>query len=164
MHSSIPKTDSPSTWMYPSESQLHAAITRKGFAVPRDDAKYILLMHNVVNEQCWQEICKYERIIRDDDGNKQECSLKRFMGRPNDCSPKAWFKSNILGYVRPFDRHDWYVQRPDGTECRYVIDFYTGPPADSAQVSVHLDVRPALDSFSSAWLRLKYQWRQYFVQ
>lgn len=24
----------------------------------------------------------------------------------------------------PFDRHDWVVERPDGTEVRYIIDYY----------------------------------------
>ncbi len=43
----------------------------------------------------------------------RECGaprLKRFMGRPNEYSPKARLL-NLLGYKLPFDRHDWVVDR-----------------------------------------------------
>ena len=36
--------------------------------------------------------------------------LKRFMGRPQEYSPKARLL-NFLGYKLPFDRHDWVVDR-----------------------------------------------------
>jgi hypothetical protein len=62
------------------------------------------------------------------------------------------------GYKLPFDRHDWVVDRC-GSEVRYVIDFYSGAPAAGAQASMHLDVRPALDSFGAALDRLRMQWR-----
>lgn len=40
------------------------------------------------------------------------------------------------------------VARADGTEARYVIDFYAGKiaPGSNVPVGMHLDVRPALDS------------------
>jgi cytochrome c heme-lyase len=60
-----------------------------------------------------------------------EVKLARFMGRPKDITPKAFFRS-LLGRVclglgdqpvllwryacrqeKPFDRHDWYLQRGD---------------------------------------------------
>lgn len=49
----------------------------------------------------------------------------------------------------PPGRHDWVVKRADGTEARYVIDFYAGkaPPGSNMPVAMHLDVRPALDSY-----------------
>ncbi len=88
--------------------------------------------------------------------------LKRFMGRPKDISPKAFIKS-LFGYALPFDRHDWIIDS-NGTETRYVIDFYKGtvgktvsrsngspPPA----IAMHLDVRPAVDSPSTAFIRAK---------
>jgi cytochrome c heme-lyase len=155
--SSIPRTDSPTPWLYPSESQLHAAITRKGFPVPFDHTKYILLMHNLVNEQCWQHICRYERVASDTTGT--ELSLKRFQGRPGQWTPRSWFKANILGHVAPFDRHDWIVQRADGSECRYVIDFYNGRPSVEEQVAVYLDVRPAIDNVAGLLLRLRHFYR-----
>jgi hypothetical protein len=43
------------------------------------------------------------------------------------------------------------------TVRRYVIDFYNGAPS-GLPVAVHLDVRPALDSGSALWDRLKMQW------
>jgi cytochrome c heme-lyase len=61
------------------------------------------------------------------------------------------------GYKLPFDRHDWVVDRC-GREVRYVIDFYAGAPAPGAQASMHLDVRPALDSFGAVVDRLRMQW------
>lgn len=122
-------------------------MTKKGHSVPQSMSDHILLMHNVVNEQCWQEICKWEKRYSLD--GKNDCSLKRFQGRPDTLSPKAWIKSNLLGYVRPFDRHDWIVQRADGTEVRYILDFYSGRPVSGVPVAIHLDVRPALDSFQA---------------
>ena len=42
--------------------------------------------------------------------------LVRFVGRPQDYSPKARLL-NLLGYKLPFDRHDWTVDRC-GTQVR----------------------------------------------
>lgn len=61
----------------------------------------------------------------------------------------------------PFDRHDWVVVRPDGTEVRYIIDYYHDDArAGENQVpklhdmdsvkSISVDVRPALDSVDAA--------------
>jgi Cytochrome c/c1 heme lyase len=50
----------------------------------------------------------------------------------------------------PFDRHDWIVRRPrTNEEVRYVIDYYSAPPESDGSPAFSLDVRPALDSFSS---------------
>jgi len=55
----------------------------------------------------------------------------------------------------PFDRHDWIVRRPrDGTEVRYVIDYYSTPPTPDGAPGFALDVRPALDSFESVQQRM----------
>lgn len=43
--------------------------------------------------------------------------LKKFMGRPQEYSPKARLL-NFLGYKLPFDRHDWVVDRC-GREVRF---------------------------------------------
>lgn len=40
---------------------------------------------------------------------------------------------------------------------RYVIDFYNAAPQPDGPVAMHLDVRPALDSPSSLWARLRMQ-------
>lgn len=115
---------------------------RKGFsAAAPEDCNPIVHIHNIVNEQCWQQVLAWEAM------NPHECeiSLKRFRGRPDDLSPKAWIMTHLLGYRRPFDRHDWIVDRC-GKEVRYVIDFYPGRPIDGIPASFYLDVRPALDS------------------
>lgn len=52
-------------------------------------------------------------LLRSECGNPK---LTRFVGRPNDYSPKARLL-NVLGYKLPFDRHDWTVNRC-GTEAR----------------------------------------------
>lgn len=62
--------------------------------------------------------------------------------------------------VLPFDRHDWFVEREDGTEVRYVIDFYSGQPEPGKPLSVYLDVRPALDSIESVFDRVRWQWHE----
>jgi cytochrome c heme-lyase len=67
--------------------------------------------------------------------------LLRFQGLPTDYSIKARVRS-WLGYVLPFDRHDWVVDRC-GKEVRYIIDFYNGPDDPTRPATVHLDVRPA---------------------
>jgi len=63
-----------------------------------------------------------------------------------------------IGYTLPFDRHDWFIKRGDGREVRYVIDFYNGQPDDKKEneekVNIHLDVKPALDSFQAIIDRL----------
>lgn len=75
---------------------------------------------------------------------------------------RAWCR-----YTKPFDRHDWIVERPDGQEVRYVIDFYGGgarsaDPTKPQPVSIYLDVRPAVDSVSAIVARLSFSWRQRF--
>ena len=72
----------------------------------------------------------------------------------------------FVSYTLPFDRHDWIVDR-DGTEIRYVIDFYTGQQHKygrypAAAIAMHLDVRPALDSVQSVFARLDYIYRSQF--
>lgn len=66
----------------------------------------------------------------------------------------------IFRSVLPFDRHDWVVEREDGTEVRYVIDFYSGQPQPGKPLSVYLDVRPALDSVGSVADRLRWQFEE----
>ncbi|EPY74238.1 cytochrome c-type heme lyase [Camelus ferus] len=60
-------------------------------------------------------------------------------------------------YELPFDRHDWIVNRC-GTEVRYVIDYYDGGEVNQDYQFTILDVRPALDSLSAVWDRMKVAW------
>jgi len=153
----IPQSDpnnaansSPTNWLYPSPKMFWEAMNRKGTLPPhlsnpespktQEELEWIVTIHNVVNEQCWQEICKWERFrvkgCNGDDmkglhsvtGTHSDVQenrihektqstaaahtpvLQRFLGRPDDLSPRAWFKSTLFGYRRPFDRHDWYIR------------------------------------------------------
>lgn len=129
-------------WVYPSEQMFFNAMRRKGWDPIERDMAAVVKIHNAVNERVWREIMEWE------DRHRGACAdgprLKRFLGRPNYYSPKARLL-NLLGYHLPFDRHDWFVDRC-GEEVRYVIDFYSGPAAPGGVPSMHLDVRPALDS------------------
>ncbi len=81
--------------------------------------------------------------------------------------PKARFKNMVFGHPLPFDRHDWTIVRPDGTEVRYVIDYYVDETKAStsdnsgmpnmndreAIKSILVDVRPAIDDVGSVFGR-----------
>lgn len=156
--SSIPKGDfnpahqiaSVDLWVYPSEQQYFNAMKRKGYNPTENDVPVILAIHNLVNEQGWSKIREWEALR-----GYSAPKLKQFSGRPKDISPKAFLRS-LIGYKLPFDRHDWVVDRGDGQEVRYVIDFYEGrrETAQAVPVSIYLDVRPALDSFTAVFDRI----------
>lgn len=165
-------------WVYPSEQQFYNAMRRKGWEIP-DEATvpWIVQIHNAVNERGWAEVRRWESTLHDCDSP----TLVRFMGRPSDLSPRAWFNSNVLMYRPPFDRHDWFVDRGDGRGARrYVIDFYEGNDANGGGSSskgeassptpggeageggaalrppaMYLDVRPALDDADAVADRAK---------
>jgi hypothetical protein len=65
-------------------------------------------------------------------------TLTRFEGKWNELSPKAKFLT-WCGRDKPFDRHDWYVNRC-GREVRYIIDYYGSTNAHG----FHIDARPEL--------------------
>lgn len=142
--SSIPRTDesSSSKWIYPSPKMFYNALKRKGKETDPSDIPVMVEVHNFLNEQVWHQIEHWESL------HAPKCpagpTLKRFLGRPDDLSPKAWFYHRVYGGQRPFDRHDWTVDRC-GKEVRYVIDYYGGT-AEEGQGVFHVDVRPALDS------------------
>lgn len=80
----------------------------KGHDVDSRDMPAIVAIHNAVNERVWVEILRYEAF------HQGECQdfpkLIRFLGRPDELTWKARFK-HLIGYERPFDRHDWFVDR-----------------------------------------------------
>ncbi len=100
-----------------------------------------------MNEQTWTHIRKWERTLH---GDCADIKLVRFRGRPDDLAPKAQLQ-RVLGYEKPFDRHDWTIDRC-GLDVNYVIDFYRGDTTEETgdghvKPSIHLDVRPKLDTF-----------------
>ncbi|CAK9441000.1 uncharacterized protein LODBEIA_P48690 [Lodderomyces beijingensis] len=142
--SSIPRTSTSQNWIYPSEKQFFEAMTRKNWQPATQDMKVIVPIHNLVNERAWKHILMWEKE------HGAQVSLTSFRGDSQRMTPRAWFKSVVLGGDRPFDRHDWVVSRAGGGgEVEYVIDFYNGEGA-----SVWLDVRPKLNSFEGVKLRL----------
>lgn len=103
--SSVPSEDaespnSRSHWVYPSPSQFHAALMRKGHTSAASGANMdvVVPIHNAVNEKCWQEILDWERKESGVDSWKS-CGgpqLVSFKGRPAERTWKAWGKS-LLG-------------------------------------------------------------------
>jgi cytochrome c heme-lyase len=79
--------------------------------------------------------------------------LVSFMGQSKELTPRARFNS-LLGYSKPFDRHDWIVDRC-GTHIDYVIDFYAGKNEGKPGKSLnfYLDVRPKLNSWEGIKMR-----------
>jgi cytochrome c heme-lyase len=148
--SSIPRTSANSNWVYPSQKQFYDAMRRKKWDPLASDMNTVVPIHNIVNERAWQHIMNWEKAYRED--AIKQCggiSLTSFKGDLKKLTPRAWFKSTILGEEKPFDRHDWIISRC-GVEVEYVIDFY-GSAADS---TVFLDVRPKLNSWEGIKLRL----------
>ena len=80
----------------------------------------------------------------------EDIKLKRFRGRPDDASPKSLIRRFLFGAEKPFDRHDWTIDRC-GEEVTYVIDFYRGNVKDNG---IFLDVRPALNSVNNFFDRI----------
>ncbi|KAK2463561.1 hypothetical protein APHAL10511_004312 [Amanita phalloides] len=155
--SSIPR-DSNSKWEYPSPQQFYNALVRKGWETPDEHVETMVQIHNFLNEQAWLEVLKWEkRRYKFDD-----VQLTRLQGRPGELSPKArfwlfagWLFPSRFNTEPPFDRHDWVIRRPKtGEEVRYVIDYYSAPPESDGSPVFSLDVRPALDSFSSVKERI----------
>ncbi|KAK3113146.1 holocytochrome c synthase [Teratosphaeriaceae sp. CCFEE 6253] len=192
--STIPRGDGPGTWEYPSPQQMYNAMLRKGYTdTPAEHVEAMVAVHNFLNEGAWEEIKEWERrfgsglsrgwdicrlgeegaarqahlesLRRErSEADAEEPKLLRFMGRPNEPTPKA----RMLGFMArvypsqfpvnpPFDRHDWYVQRAaaggQAEEKRYVIDYYSGPPEPTGEPVFYLDVRPAIDGPTAAMER-----------
>jgi len=150
-----PKSDpEKEKWDYPSEQMFYNALRKKGWqGVQEEDISAIVAIHNTTNERAWAEVLRWEISLH---GLKMENPprLEKFRGKYKEISPKARLKMFFQGVKRPFDRHDWIVNR-DGKKIRYIIDFYDGKQQLSHPVAMHLDVRPALDSPSACIDRLR---------
>ncbi|KAF9530485.1 putative pyruvate carboxylase isoform [Crepidotus variabilis] len=157
--SSIPR-DGEAKWEYPSPQQFYNALVRKGWETPEDEVGPMVDIHNFLNEEAWQEVKKWEKRRTNDD----DIQLARFQGKPGQMSPKArmylfagWLLPSRFNNEPPFDRHDWVVRRPKtGEEVRYIIDYYSAPPEPDGMPVFSLDVRPALDDFSSVKDRIAF--------
>lgn len=156
-------------WVYPSEHQFFHAVLRKQH--PSSDApssaispltspeslassiSHIIPIHNAVNERAWTLIKAWEGPSSDRCGGPK---LHSFHGLgAGALSPKARWNSLIMGYSEPFDRHDWVVERCDGTRVEYIIDFYQGKEDKTkpGALNFFLDVRPKMNSFEGVRMR-----------
>jgi cytochrome c heme-lyase len=174
VRSTIPKGGTEDdTWTYPSPQMFYNALMRKGKGddVREQDMQNVVAVHNSMNEQTWNQILKWE-AVRTAAQPVASPSLLRFLGRPDDISPKAWLLSTFTSKPKPFDRHDWTVLRGD-EEVRYVIDYYymddgvggntTLPTTATGAFDkgaadgrlIYVDARPALDSWTGLVARVK---------
>jgi len=165
--STIPKATGKDgeTWVYPSQQMFWNAMLRKGWRWNEEEGgmtpetmQHIIHIHNNNNEAAWQEVLKWEALHARECGNPK---LKSFGGKATQFSPRARFRG-LLGYEMPFDRHDWIVDRC-GQDVRYVIDYYDGGEINpNDHKFAILDVRPALDSPTAMWDRMKVAWWRWF--
>jgi len=165
--SNIPKGGTESeTWTYPSPQMFYNALSRKNKAdgIKEQEIDMVVSIHNNMNEHTWNEVLRWENKYC-----SKDCpvSLLKFRGRPHELSPTAKVRS-WFGYGRPFDRHDWIVDRC-GKEIRYIIDYYYNEQdplkvTDPLQSNITVHVRPALDSFQSTYDRFTARIRRIFGQ
>ncbi|ORM41565.1 Cytochrome c-type heme lyase [Babesia sp. Xinjiang] len=150
--SSIPRTEQGEKWTYPSAMQFYNALMLKRKTTP-DEAAYMrdaVMAHNAVNERTWDKVLEWERMHASTCANPQ---LRRFVGRYGKESPRSFLHRFIWGMGKPFDRHDWFVNRC-GHDVRYIIDYYDDPKAGD-DVQVYIDARPALDSLGALYDRIR---------
>lgn len=147
-----------------------------------EDIESVVALHNNMNEKTWKKVLEWEAVTGGTGSSRSSGSdnntaaqqvppppkLLKFQGRPTDLSPKAAFKHYVLGHPLPYDRHDWTVERADGSTVRYVIDYYhdesraRDDPGSalpdlgdaSASRSLLVDVRPAADGPAGIWHRV----------
>lgn len=160
-----------SHWVYPSAEQFYTAVRRKNHAARAEDMGVVVPIHNAVNEEAWRRILEWEHEWQTDK-EAPGPQLVNFVGRPRDVTWRAWLRG-LAGYQMPFDRHDWTIVRPstDGETphtVRYIIDFYAGKAAPSAEVmtqatskpvSFFLDVRPAPSTIEGVAMRMYHTWK-----
>ncbi|KAM0683835.1 holocytochrome c synthase [Mitosporidium daphniae] len=156
--STIPKVTAPGhvdeTWKYPSPRMFYHALLRKGYATDPQDIDSMLFIHNQLNEGVWKHILEWENFMQPNATGRCQPLLKSFQGRPQKLSPKAWFAHKFLGADKPFDRHDWVIERC-GKKVRYVIDYYENGVDQSGSPTMNVCVRPALDSIESIFYRFR---------
>ncbi|KAF9148240.1 Cytochrome c1 heme lyase [Linnemannia schmuckeri] len=150
-HAPDPDSDQGEVWIYPSEQMFFNAMKRKNWNPREEDMKFVVPIHNMVNEMAWKHILRWEKLMENTCGGPK---LVKFEGKPKEITPKARIRS-WMGYTLPFDRHDWVVDRC-GKQVTYIIDFYSGQPDPRypEAPSFYLDVRPKLTA-EGAWQRFK---------
>jgi cytochrome c heme-lyase len=77
-------------WVYPSPSQFFTALQRKNRNPNAEDMDTVVPIHNAVNERTWHEVLKWEAEANA--GKTDTVELVSFKGRPQDRTPRAWWK------------------------------------------------------------------------
>jgi len=127
------------------------AMRRKNHSPNAADMATVVPIHNAVNERAWSEIKSWERqFAREENARCDGPKLRSFSGDSKKLSPRARLYA-LVGYEKPFDRHDWVVERCGGIGMEYVIDFYRGR---GAGLAFYLDVRPKLNSWEGWRMRI----------
>ena len=110
------------TWQYPSPQMFYNALVRKNKVegACEDDMDTVVAIHNNMNEKTWNLVMQWENLHASSFRNVPGANPKllKFIGRPHDLSPLATLKS-FFGHPKPFDRHDWTVDR-GGREVRRI--------------------------------------------
>ncbi|EDQ85657.1 uncharacterized protein MONBRDRAFT_38782 [Monosiga brevicollis MX1] len=130
-------SDDGQSWLNPSANQLFRALRRKDKPIEVEDALAVAAVHELVTDWSWKGVMEYENM------HERACpnpTLARFEGKDGIYSIKARIMSAIFG-VRPFDRHDWTVDRC-GKEVRYIIDYYAVDDG-MGDTDYFVDARPA---------------------
>ncbi|CRH02668.1 cytochrome c heme lyase, putative [Plasmodium relictum] len=156
--SSIPK-NGEEYWLYPSPQQFYNSLLRKNKEVEKDYIDAVVSIHNEINEESWKHVLRYEHM------HKKKCSnvtLHRFVGKSDDLSLKARFRSIFTRLEKPFDRHDWFIDRC-GTQIKYIIDYYNDESINDDK-NIYIDVRPAMDSLSNIWDRVRYPFYEFYFK
>lgn len=79
-------------WVYPSPSQFYNALQRKNRNPREEDMDIVVPIHNAVNERTWNEVMRWEDEALGPAAAKDAVQLVNFKGRPNDRTPRAWWK------------------------------------------------------------------------
>ncbi|KAF2864104.1 cytochrome C1 heme lyase [Piedraia hortae CBS 480.64] len=140
-------------WVYPSQDMFFNAMKRKGYSPQATDMASVVPIHNAVNEKAWAEIKGWEA-----GRGSESCGgprLVSFRGDSSKLSPRALWNTWLMGYQKPFDRHDWVVDRC-GQRVEYVIDFYSGHnnKEPGKGLNFYLDVRPKLNTLEGVRMRV----------
>lgn len=173
--STIPRgeDENEGVWEYPSPQQMFNAMMKKGKSdgIPEDAVESMVDVHNFLNEGAWQEILEWENHMLKNTRSNQDYynSLEDLMiyHQELECIYN-WvkFSPETFNTEPPFDRHDWYVLRANGSgswdQVRYVIDYYGGPDDPHGMPTFFLDVRPALDNPTNAKDRMRHWLKPYW--
>jgi cytochrome c heme-lyase len=177
-------------WLNPSANQLYRSLLRKDKAIQAEDAPAVATVHVAVTDNTWGEILTYEDLHKKSavgaNSGIQICmtsllsqlmsallllrqcpsvSLSRFQGMDGIYSFKAKLMKPLFG-MKPFDRHDWFVDRC-GKEVKYVIDYYAHEEPDphnpgETSIDYFIDARPA-PTLAGLWDRSRVafaKWRR----